>query len=129
MKLSSRDRSSLNSEFGAASQLATRTIVAVGQAEQAPSLVDIESAHIDGCLYHGRAGLDFARRLVEGSAQVAVPTTLNIAAIDLLHPDLYRGDAASRELTDHYVTMGCQPTWTCAPYLERARPGFGQQIA
>ena len=133
MELNSRDRSSLNGELGAASQFATQTIIAVGQAEQATSLVNIESAHIDGCLFHGQAGLDFARRLVEGGGQVAVPTTLNIAAIDLLHPALYRGDAATadaaRELMDHYVTMGCEPTWTCAPYLERERPGFGQQIA
>ena len=133
MELSSRDLASLAGEFGAASQLATQMIVAVGEVERAPSLVDIELAHIDGCLFHGQAGLDFARLLVDGGGTVAVPTTLNIATIDLLHPDLYRGDAATadaaRELMDHYLTMGCQPTWTCAPYLEQVRPEFGQQIA
>lgn len=96
-------------------------------------LLDISSAHIDSCLYHGQASLDFARRLSDGGARVRVPTTLNVASLDLLHPDLYRGDPdianASASLMDSYVAMGCVPTWTCAPYQLPKRPRFGEQIA
>ena len=28
-----------------------------------------------------------------------------------------------------YHSMGCVPTWTCAPYQTELRPRFGQQIA
>jgi predicted aconitase len=95
--------------------------------------IPIASAHVDGCLYHGQASLDFARALVEGGARVAVPTTLNVSSLDLLHPDRYRGDpeaaVRSRELMDLYVAMGCRPTWTCAPYQLPGRPALGQQIA
>jgi hypothetical protein len=28
-----------------------------------------------------------------------------------------------------YQSMGCVPTWTCAPYQTEHKPGFGQQIA
>ena len=93
----------------------------------------ITSAHIDGCLFHGQAGLDFAERLLAEGARVEVPTTLNVSSLDLLHPPLYRGDPetarSARRLMEVYEAMGCQPTWTCAPYQLPDRPGFGQQIA
>jgi hypothetical protein len=108
-------------------------LLAVGESEQAPSLLDINSAHIDGGLYHGQAGLDFARSLVEGGGKVVVPTTLNVASLDLLHPELYRGPreiaASAKSLMDAYVAMGCAPTWTCAPYQLPSRPARGDQIA
>ena len=133
MELNTEDRDLLEGRRGEAARLAMELVVAVGEAEGATRLVDIESAHIDGCLYHGRAGVDFARRLVAGGAKVRVPTTLNVAFLDLLHPELYRGDPATaeeaRELMDAYVALGCSPTWTCAPYQLTQRPRFGQQIA
>ena len=110
-----------------------RLVVATAEQMGAEHLLDITSAHIDSCLFHGQAGLDFARRLADGGARVAVPTTLNVASIDLLHPDLYRGDpgtaALGRELMDAYVGMGCVPTWTCAPYQQVNRPRRGEQVA
>ena len=108
-------------------------LVAAAPSMGADSLIDITAAHIDGCLFHGTAGVDFARSLSEEGARVAVPTTLNVSSLDLIHPELYRGDpesaAASTTLMDSYVVMGCRPTWTCAPYQLSDRPGLGQQIA
>ncbi len=96
-------------------------------------MLDIESAHIDSCLYHGAVGLEFAERLAGWGATVRVPTTLNVSSLDLLHPNLYRGDeataASARRLMDLYVSMGCAQTWTCAPYQLPERPEFGQHIA
>jgi predicted aconitase len=123
----------LHGEGGEAAKTAMQLLVAVGESEAAPGLLDITAAHIDGGLYHGRAGLDFALMLVEGGAQVAVPTTLNVSSLDLLHPELYRGDAetaaAARRLMDAYVDMGCTPSWTCAPYQLAQRPTLGDQVA
>ncbi|MGQ0669040.1 MAG: aconitase X [Actinomycetota bacterium] len=127
------DREMLAGERGGAAAFAMRILVDMARVMGADRLVDIASAHIDGCLYHGRAGLDFAERLVADGARVAVPTTLNVASLDLLHPDLYRGDpdtaAKARRLMDLYVQMGCRPTWTCAPYQLPERPAFGEHIA
>ena len=99
----------------------------------APRLIPITRAHVDGCLYHGPASLDFARTLAESGATVQVPTTLNVSIIDLLHPELFRGPpevaAAGREMMRHYTAMGCRETWTCAPYQLDERPAFGEQIA
>ncbi|MBA3630008.1 MAG: DUF521 domain-containing protein, partial [Actinobacteria bacterium] len=133
MELEDRDRRFLDGGEGEAARLAMRIIVTLARVNGAPRLIDVSRAHIDGCLYHGRAGLDFARRLLTDGGRVSVPTTLNVASLDLLHPGLVRADGATtdraRELMDAYVAMGCEPTWTCAPYQLPARPGLGEQIA
>jgi len=96
-------------------------------------LIPITRAHIDGCLYHGPASLDFVRAMVRSGATVTVPTTLNVGAIDLLHPQLFRGRPeiveAGRAMMREYAALGCRQTWTCAPYQLAERPNFGEQIA
>ncbi len=133
MHLEDRDRAMLSGAGGEAPRMAMEIVVAMAQAAGAERLVDIASGHIDGGLYHGQVSLDFADRLVAGAANVRVPTTLNVGSLDLLHPELYRGDAArgeaARRLMDLYVEMGCRPTWTCAPYQMDARPGLGEHVA
>jgi predicted aconitase len=133
LSLSLSDQSMLDGEQGEAAGMAMRLIVEMAGVAKADRLIDISSAHIDSCLYHGKAGLDWAERLAGGGAQVSVPTTLNVSSLDLLHPHLYRGSAetaaAARRLMDCYVAMGCEPTWTCAPYQLPHRPNLGQQIA
>jgi hypothetical protein len=133
MLLKDSDRAMLRGEAGMAAQMAMELIVATGEAEDAPELLDISGAHIDGCLYHGQAGLDFARSLVDQGARVRVPTTLNVSSLDLLHPNLYRGSRetalSARRLMDAYVEMGCSPSWTCAPYQLPRRPELGEQVA
>ena len=86
MRLSDSDRALLAGAEGPASQLAMRLVVEMGRLAGAAELIDVTSAHIDGCLYHGQAGLDFAERLLRDGAAVRVPTTLNVASLDLLHP-------------------------------------------
>jgi predicted aconitase len=108
-----------------------RLVVAMAETCGAERLIDIESAHVDSCLYHGQASLDFAERLAGG--RVAVPTTLNVGLVDLVHPDLYRGDPETgrrgRRLMELYAAMGCRRTYTCAPYQLPVRPAFGQHVA
>ena len=133
LSLTDDDRAALDGDRGDATGFAMRILVRAAAAMGAGELLDVSSAHIDGCLFHGRAGLDFARRLADGGARVAVPTTLNVSSLDLLHPELVRlddrtaGDA--RSLMDAYVSMGCRPTWTCAPYQLPERPRLGEHVA
>ena len=133
LELTAEDRGMLSGEAGEASRMAMRILCTMAEVYGARRLLDIESAHIDGCLYHGLSGLEFARRLRAGGAQVRVPTTLNVGAIDLLHPELHRGSAEeaahARELMESYQQMGCRPTWTCAPYQGEHRPPQGAQVA
>lgn len=133
LSLTPYDQSLLNGDQGAAAQMAMRILVTMAQVYGATALLDIESAHIDGCLYHGYSGLEFAQKLVDGGGQVIVPTTLNVGGMDLIHPEHFQGDkqdgvVASR-LMELYVAMGCQPIFTCTPYQAMHRPPFGSQIA
>ena len=133
LQLTQAERDLLAGAGGPARATAMRIIVGVGEVGGAQRLVSIGSAHIDSCLYHGPAGLDFAERLVADGARVTVPTTLNVASLDLLHPRLVHGDAETmvngRRLMDAYVAMGGRPTWTCAPYQADSRPSFGEHVA
>ena len=129
MRLSDADQAMLAGMEGPATQLAMRVVIKLAEVAGAGKLIDITSAHVDGCLFHGQAGLDFAERLVHGGGAVRVPTTLNVSSLDLLHPDRYLGDQetarAARRLMDAYVAMGCRPTWTCAPYQLPGCPALG----
>jgi predicted aconitase len=133
VQLSQADRSALGGESGEGTAFAMRTLVAFADALGAPALIDITAAHIDGCLYHGQVSLDFVDRLVDGGARVRVPTTLNVGAIDLIHPELIRLSAPEQapavRLMRAHEALGCVPSFTCAPYQTRFRPAFGQQIA
>jgi predicted aconitase len=131
LQLEDRDEDLLAGGRGEGAALAMRIVVGMAELAGAARLIDVSSAHVDGCLYHGEASLDFAERLAAAGSEVSVPTTLNVGSLDLLHPELYRGDTRerARRLMDLYVAFGCRPTWTCAPYQLPQRPAFGDQIA
>ena len=133
LMLTDDERAMLDGVHGPAAAMAMRIVTRTAEAMGAPALLDIDGAHVDGCLYHGQAGLDFAERLASLGGTVRVPTTLNVSSLDLLHPDLVRlsPDRASdaRRLMDAYVALGCRPTWTCAPYQLPDRPRPGAQLA
>jgi predicted aconitase len=133
VELEDRDRALLDGEDGEGAALAMRLVVKMAEVARAPRLRDVSRAHIDSCLYHGQAGLDFAERLLAGAAAVSVPATLNVSALDLLHPELVDLDDDTRtrakRLMDAYVALGCRPSWTCAPYQLPDRPAFGEHIA
>lgn len=116
-----------------AEQIAMGMVTRLASLSGASDLLPISRAHIDGCLYHGQASVDFARLMASAGGQVRVPTTLNVGIIDLLHPELFRGDpavaAAGRDMMAHYRAMGCRQTWTCAPYQLAERPSLGEQVA
>lgn len=127
------DRALLDGAHGEAARFAMRLMVRFAEAVDAPSFVDARAAHIDGCLYHGQASLDFVEHLIALGGRVRVPTTLNVGSIDLIHPELFHGGdalqtAGSRLMVAH-EELGCMPTYTCAPYQTIFRPQLGWQIA
>ena len=133
IELSDQDQSLLRGEQGDAAALAMRILVRSAELMGAERLLNIESAHIDGCLYHGQASLDFVERLVASGGKVVVPTTLNVGSLDLIHPELFQGDNETRSqaqrLMQAHIELGCASTFTCAPYQGPNRPRLGQQIA
>jgi predicted aconitase len=127
------DRALLAGAHGEAAAFAMELMVRYAGAVGAGEFIDVTRAHVDGCLYHGRAGLDFVERLVGLGGEVRVPTTLNVGSMDLIHPELYRGSAeagaAGKRLMALHEALGCTPTYTCAPYQTKFRPRRGEHIA
>ncbi|MGN6539057.1 MAG: aconitase X [Mesorhizobium sp.] len=113
--------------------IAMRMVAESARLLGAPRLIPIASAHIDGALYHGDSGTLFAERLVEGGARVAVRSTLNVGALDLMGCSKVRLEgherAMARRMMDAYRKLGCEPSWTCAPYQAGHRPAFGTDVA
>ncbi|WP_176307859.1 aconitase X [Burkholderia ambifaria] len=133
LQLSERDDAMLRGAFGDGVARAMRIVTRTAEVMSAPHLIDITSAHIDGCLYHGQTSLDFVEYFVDTGAQVAVPTTLNVGSLDLIHPELYHGDRTierdARRLMEAHLQLGCESSFTCAPYQLKHRPRVGEQIA
>ena len=133
LDLSPLDRELMSGAHGGGAAFAMRLLARFAEAVGAPAFIDIEAAHIDGCLYLGRASLDFVQRMSSLGGKVRVPTTLNVGSIDLIHPELFRGPKEDAEngakLMAAHVELGCAPTFTCAPYQSIHRPRFGAQIA
>ena len=70
--LTELEQAMLAGEHGPAIAMCMRLIVGVAKANQATRLIEIESAHADGCLYHGIAGLEYTEKLVELGGKVKV---------------------------------------------------------
>jgi predicted aconitase len=131
--LSEDERGMAAGEAGEGAAMAMRILAGAAQMLGAPRLIPVVSAHIDGALYHGDSGTLFAQALVAKGARVAIPTTLNVGALDLCGgsrqhlPAHERGMA--RAMMTAYEAMGCAPSWTCAPYQAGHRPAMGTDVA
>ncbi len=133
LDLTEGDRTMLEGARGEAARQAMRIICAMAGNQGAARLIDVTRGHIDGCIYASPANLTFAEAMADLGAKVVVPTTMNAISVDHGHwreqgvpPDF--GGPAQR-LADAYTRMGCQPTFTCAPYLLDDPPGKGEAIA
>ena len=131
--LTADETAMLSGARGEGVAFAMNLVATFAEAMGASSLLPISAAHIDGCLYHGQVNLDFVERLVTAKTKVAVPTTLNVGSIDLIHPELFRGSddlgTAGTRLMRAHEELGCLSTFTCAPYQTLFRPRLGDQIA
>ena len=133
VKLSRQDSEFLEGGRGEAAQMAMRIVVRMADVVEAPELMDISQAHIDGCGLLSDAGLEFAETLAAGGGKVSVPTTLNMGPLDLQNWEHFgvNEEFAAKAIRQGraYTDMGCIPTWSCAPYQGYLTPRFGQQIA
>lgn len=132
-ELSAEERAIAAGALGGGAAMAMRIVAEAARLMGAPRLIPVASAHIDGALYHGDSGTLFAEKLVEGGAMVAVRSTLNVGAltphgcIATRLPPAQHGMAA--RMMRAYEAMGCEPSWTCAPYQAGHRPKQGSDVA
>ncbi len=133
LTLTDEEHAMLAGACGEAVRLAMRILVRVAPLYGARALLPITRAHIDGCIYEGDAGLEFAERLAALGGQVRVPTSLNVVSLDHARwqqlGQSHDFAEKARRLAAAYVAMGARPTFTCTPYQIDAAPAFGEQIA
>lgn len=133
LSLTDHDRAMLDGAEGVATAQAMRILCAMAVNQGATRLIDVTQGHIDGCIYASPANLTFAEKMADMGARVRIPTTMNAISVDHANwraqgvPPLFGGPA--QRLADAYVRMGCQPTFTCSPYLLDSAPSEGEAIA
>jgi cis-L-3-hydroxyproline dehydratase len=132
LELTVDDQAALVGTKGKAAQASMRIILRMAELQGATELLSVTRAHIDGCLYIGPSSILFAEKLRDLGGRVVIPTTLNAISVDEMRwpaqgiaPEL---GAASMRLAEAYVAMGCEATYTCAPYLLDHPPQQGEQI-
>ena len=115
-----------------AEEKALRTIKRVASIHEATELIPVSSAHIDAVTYIGPGGLQFARRLVKLGGKVKVTTTMNAQTCDRRRWSTLGIDPAlaknANSVGDAYLDLGCELSFTCAPYLLPTRPKMGEDI-
>lgn len=133
LALSDEEQAIAGGRDGEGAAMAMRIVAEAARLMGAPRLIPIASAHIDGALYHGDSGTLFAERLVERGARVAVRSTLNVGALDLMGGCRVRlsepARGMARRMMEAYRHLGCEPSWTCAPYQAGHRPAMGTDVA
>jgi predicted aconitase len=132
-ELSAEERAIAGGAQGDGAGMAMRIVAEAARLMGAPRLIPVASAHIDGALYHGDSGTLFAEKLVAGGARVAVRATLNVGALTPHGCIATRLPPAQHEMAARmmraYEAMGCEPSWTCAPYQAGHRPSQGTDVA
>lgn len=131
--LTTDERAVAAGQQGEGAAMALRIVAETARLMGAPRLIPIASAHIDGALYHGDSGTLFAERLVVGGGRVAVRASLNVGALTPAGCAAVRLPPHEREMARRmmraYEAMGCEPSWTCAPYQAGHRPATGSDVA
>ena len=135
MALNQEEQSMMDSAQNKGQRMALRVLMAYAQITSPgnPTYLDIAQVHVDGCTYIGPGGLAYVNRLVTAGASTCVPTTLNAGSTDRFRwqalgvPSEYAHNAIA--LGDAYLKLGCQLSFTCAPYLLENPPKLGEDIA
>ena len=100
------------------------------EAVRARRLIDIESAHIDGCLPFGRWPWTLPQRLLEGGGQCgrtddAQRLRTGPAPSRACRPATPRRQRSGARSLPPTRPWAASPTWTCAPYQLAQRPAYG----
>jgi len=133
LSLSRRDLEMLDGTHGEATRFAMSVIHSMADAMGASELLSVEQAHIDACALMSQSSLDVVSHLAKNGGRVSIPTTLSMVSLDLenwerlgVPADFAQG---SIQIAEAYLSLGCIPAWTCAPYQGYLTPRYGQQIA
>ena len=119
MYLTDDEQKMRDGHLGEAVSMAMSILVDLGEAIDAPEMVEITHVHTDSGFYLGDAGLEFVEHLAALGGHVAVPTSMNNTSFDIERCRSYGVSAQLAEkikrLEKAHLAMGAIPSWTCAP--------------
>ena len=133
MRLTDDEKKMRDGRMGEAVGMAMSILVELGEAIDAPNLVQITHVHTDSGFYLGDAGLEFVEHLAKLGGRVAVPTSMNNTSFDIERGHSYGVSselaAKIKRLEKAHLAMGVSPAWTCAPYQDGILPQPGDLVA
>lgn len=133
MRLSDLDKAFLAGERGSAARQAMEALVQLGEAYDAPDMVEIGYAHVHAGMALYKGDVELIEATAGQGAQMVVPVSTNIANADMGDwqstgaPDSLgrlqkRAEAAHR-------AMGSATSFTCTPYWAGHWPTWNMHIA
>lgn len=133
MRLSEQDKALLDGAQGPAAQTAMEALVQLGEAYDAPDMVDIGYAHVHAGMALYKGDVELIEATARQGARMVVPASTNIAnadmgdwrnigAADSLGQLQKRAEAAHR-------AMGSATSFTCTPYWAGHWPTWNMHIA
>ncbi|WP_158970458.1 aconitase X catalytic domain-containing protein [Chachezhania sediminis] len=133
MHLSDRDLALLDGAEGAAARAAMAALVQLGEAYDAPDMVDIGYAHVHAGMALYKGDVELIEAVAGQGAKMAVPVSTNIANADMGNwqstgaPDAL-GQLQKRAEVAHRL-MGSATSFTCTPYWAGHWPTWNMHIA
>jgi len=131
MHLTKDEERILKGESGEGTQKAMELLVAIGDALDAPRLIEISRAHAASSGQEG--DLYFVELLAKGGATCKVPTTTNpvydMECFDKLFKISRRESNVARRVKESYKQIGAMLSWCCTPYITENIPMYGENVA
>ena len=133
MRLSDRDKAMLDGRDGDAARQAMEALIQLGEAFDAPDMVDIGYAHIHAGMAMYLGDVELMEGLAKGGARMSVPVSTNIANADMGNWQQTGAPEALAALQKRaeraHRTMGGGNAFTCTPYWAGHWPTWNMHIA
>jgi len=133
LNLTHTNRGMLDGAHGEASRFAMSVIARMAEAVGAEKLLSAEQAHIDACALMSLSSLDLVSHSASNGDRASIPTTISMVSVGLEYWETLGVSARFAEISlriaEAYLSLGCIPAWTCAPYQGYLTPRYGRQIA
>ena len=133
IRLSDEDKACLDGSEGEAARQAMAALVQLGEAFDAPDMVDIGYAHIHAGMAMYLGDVELMEELAAKGARMAVPVSTNIANADMGNWQATGAPEALARLQQRaeaaHKAMGSGGCFTCTPYWAGHWPTWNMHIA
>ena len=133
MQLSDKDKAYIDGKNGKAAQQAMSALIQLGEAFDAPDMVDIGYAHIHAGMAMYLGDVELMENLAAEGAEMAVPASTNIANADMGNWQTTGAPENLARLQQRaevaHRAMGSSSCFTCTPYWAGHWPTWNMHIA